>query len=87
MPLEFHCGIRNAGWFGSFQIENSDTSEAKWRPTAVMNSWKSSWSGRVTYGAAWFDVAQRGAGDVTVSSTGQCRRFASASRMSYCPQL
>ena len=23
VPLEFHCGIRNAGWLGSFQIEYS----------------------------------------------------------------
>ena len=24
VPLVFHCGSRNAGWLGSFQIENSD---------------------------------------------------------------
>ena len=41
VPFEFHCGSRNAGWFGSFQIEYTETCEPKWRPTAVMNSWKS----------------------------------------------
>ena len=27
VPLVFHCGSRNAGWLGSFQIEYSATCE------------------------------------------------------------
>ena len=75
MPLLFHCGIRKAGWLGSFQIAKTDTCEPNCRPTAVMNSWKSRSSGRVMYGALWFEVAHRGTGEVTVSSTGQPRRI------------
>ena len=51
-----------------------------------MNSWKSFGSGFVTYGAFLFDVAQRGTGEVTVSSTFQCSRWASAISASYSPQ-
>ena len=50
-----------------------------------MNSWKSFGSGFVTYGAFLFDVAQRGTGAVTVSSTFHCSRCASAISASYSP--
>ena len=86
VPLVFHCGSRNAGWLGSFQIEYSVTREAKCRPTAVMNSWKSFGSGFVTYGAFLFDVAQRGTGEVTVKSTFQPLACASEISLSYSPQ-
>src|ERR1700733_6331813 len=51
-----------------------------------MNSWKSFGSGFVTYGAFLFAVAQRGAGEVTVSSTFQCSLCASEISASYSPQ-
>jgi hypothetical protein len=28
VPFELNCGSRNSWWLGSFQIENSETSEA-----------------------------------------------------------
>src|ERR1700722_15123706 len=50
-----------------------------------MNSRKSFGSGFVPYGAFLFEVAQRGTGEVTVSSTFQCSRCASEISASYSP--
>ena len=52
-----------------------------------MNSLKSWLSGLVTYGAFRFEVAQRGTGEVTVSSTCQPSRLASVRIGSYRLQL